>query len=63
MEARSSPMSMQFDVKLIKQDVGVVLLAKFTRFNIENELYEISSKREPILLWSYSCSAHKNTID
>jgi len=56
-------MSMQFDVKLIKQDVGVVLLAKFTRFNIENELYEISSKREPILLWSYLCSAHQVTTE
>jgi len=38
---------------------------KFTRFNIEYELYEISSKREPIkkIVWIYLCSAHQDTTD
>jgi len=44
-------------------DVAAVLLDKFTRFNIENELYETSSKGELKILWSYLCSAHQLSTD
>jgi len=33
--------------------IALVLLDKFTRFNVENELYEISSKRAPAIFWGY----------